>query len=67
MTNYEKMQAGELSNYTDAEIVARNSECARLMRAFNATGIDVEEEWRQSSSFSARNTITAAGRSPVMA
>ena len=41
MTNYEKMQAGELSNYKDAEIVARNSECARLMRAFNATGIDV--------------------------
>ena len=47
MTNYEKMQAGELSNYKDAEIVARNSECARLMRAFNATGIDVEEEWRK--------------------
>ena len=47
MTNYEKMQAGELSNYKDAEIVARNTECARLMRAFNATGIDVEDEWRK--------------------
>lgn len=47
MTNFEKMQAGELSNYADPEIVARNSECARLMRAFNATGIDVEEEWRK--------------------
>ena len=32
MTNYEKMQAGELSNYKDAEIVFRNSECVRLMR-----------------------------------
>ena len=31
-TNYEKMQTGELSNYKDAEIVARNSECVRLMR-----------------------------------
>ena len=46
-TNYEKMQTGELSNYKDAEIVARNSECARLMRAFNATGIDMEDEWRK--------------------